>query len=153
MFLARRKPKTTIFTSFFGSGSEYRGIYSVSWLGPSKKIGIYAVFSMSQRRSCFMPKAQNHRKLQCSRAWQAPKKQRRSAKSVQNGPPKRILDFFSHPEPPKTYKHHQSNFMGGRPQEAPRVAKAMLSNHHCTARHRRILAATTLLLPKTGSKL
>ena len=91
-----------------------------------------------------MPKAQKHCKLQCFRAWQTQKNSKHLAKSVQNGPPKRTSQFFFHPEPRKTCKPHQPEGFWGRvaAEARPRVAKAMLSNHHCTARHRRIQALT-----------
>ena len=46
MFLAGRKPKTTVFTMFFASGSKKHGIYSVFWPAPSKNTGIYGGFTM-----------------------------------------------------------------------------------------------------------
>ena len=38
MFLAGRKPKTTVFTMFFASGSKKHGIYSVFWPTPGKTL-------------------------------------------------------------------------------------------------------------------
>ena len=66
----------------------------------------------------------------------------KSTKNAQQGPPKRIFEFyhlFSHPEPQKTWKpQHPERFSKRTAAPArPRVAKAMLSNHHHTARHRR----------------
>ena len=48
MFLAGRKPKTTVFTVFFAPGTKNHGIYSVLWPAPSKNTGIYAVFTILQ---------------------------------------------------------------------------------------------------------
>ena len=48
MFLAGWKPKTTVFTMCFASGSKNHGIYSVFVPAPSKNTGIYAVFTMLQ---------------------------------------------------------------------------------------------------------
>ena len=86
-----------------------------------------------------MPKAQKRCKLQSFALGTHQKNSKQLAKSVQNGPPKRILEFhnlFSHPEPQKTRKPASLKHFGGG--ALPRVAEAMLSNHHCTARHRRI---------------
>ena len=46
MFLAGRKPKTTVFTMFLGSGSKNHGIYKVFWPAPGKNTGMYAGFTM-----------------------------------------------------------------------------------------------------------
>ena len=48
MFLAGRKPKTTVFTVFFAPGTKNHGIYSVLWPAPSKNTCIYAVFTILQ---------------------------------------------------------------------------------------------------------
>ena len=48
MFFAPRKPKTTVFTMVFASGSKNHNIYSVFWTAPSKNTGIYAAFGMLQ---------------------------------------------------------------------------------------------------------
>jgi len=49
MFLAGRKPKTTVFTMFlFASGSKNHGIYNVFWPAPSKNTCIYAGYTMLQ---------------------------------------------------------------------------------------------------------
>ena len=64
--------------------------------------------------------------------------QKSTKKNAQQGPPKRICKFyplFSHPEPPKRENPSRlKDFRGGSAAPArPRVAKAMLSNHHRTA--------------------
>ena len=46
MLLAGRKPKTTVFTMFFASGSKKHCIYSVFWPAPNKNTGIYGGFTM-----------------------------------------------------------------------------------------------------------
>ena len=46
MFLAAWKPKTTVFTMLFASGSKKHGIYSVLWPAPSKNTSIYGGFTM-----------------------------------------------------------------------------------------------------------
>ena len=48
MFLAGRKPKTTVFTMFFASGTKNHGIYNFFWQAPSKNTSIYAGFTMLQ---------------------------------------------------------------------------------------------------------
>ena len=48
MIFALRKPKATVFTMFFAFGRKDNGIYSIVCLGPSKNIGIYAVFTLLQ---------------------------------------------------------------------------------------------------------
>ena len=69
MFLAGWKPKTTVFTMCFASGSKNHGIYSVFVPAPSKNTGIYAVFTMLQdvlptaqvvAKSCEIPKLEDH---------------------------------------------------------------------------------------------
>ena len=48
MFFAPQKPKTTIFTMFFASGSTNHGNYLFFWTAPSKNTHIHAVFGMLQ---------------------------------------------------------------------------------------------------------
>ena len=48
MFFSPRKPKTTVFTMLFASGSKNHNIYSVFWTAPSKNTGICAVSGMLQ---------------------------------------------------------------------------------------------------------
>ena len=145
MFLAPRQRKTTVFTRFWASANKNHGIYSVLWSGPSKNTGIYAVSSMLSQAFFWMPKAQKHCKLYDFYVWIAPKKHEKSTKirpkNAQQGLPKRIFKsypLFSYPEPPKTWKpQHPEGFSKRSAAPAcPRVAKAMLSNHHHTARHR-----------------
>ena len=48
MFLAPRKPRSTVLTLFFASNSKNHGIYNVFEAAPSKNTGIYTLFSMLQ---------------------------------------------------------------------------------------------------------
>ena len=51
MFLAPRKPRSTVLTLFFASNSKnhgIHGIYNVFEAAPSKNTGIYTLFSMLQ---------------------------------------------------------------------------------------------------------
>ena len=88
MFLAPWKPKTTIFTVFFVLPllAKNHGIYNVFLPGPSKNIGIYVVFSMWQEDVFSCQRHKKHCKITVKNGKQSPK-------SVQNGPPKRILEF------------------------------------------------------------
>ena len=65
MFLAGRKPKTTVFSMFFASGSKNHGVYSVFWPAPSKNTRIYAGFTMLQDVVSIFRKGQKDCKLQC----------------------------------------------------------------------------------------
>ena len=65
MFLAGRKPKTTVFTMFFASGSKKHGIYSVFWPAPSKNTGIYGGFHHVAKCGFLIRKEQKYCKLQC----------------------------------------------------------------------------------------
>ena len=94
-----------------------------------------------------MPKAQKHCKLHDFYAWTVPKKQEKwpkidqktSNKNLQNASSNFTL-FFPTPNPQKRENPSRlKDFRGGSAAGArPRVAKAMLSFPHYTARHRRI---------------
>ena len=61
-----RKPKTTVFTMFFASGSKKHGIYSGFWPAPSKNTGIYGCFTIYITKCGFLiRKEQKYCKLQC----------------------------------------------------------------------------------------
>ena len=66
MFLAGRKPKTTVFTMFFASGSKKHGIYSV-FFGQhlAKNTGIYGSFHHVTKCGFLIRKEQKYCKLQC----------------------------------------------------------------------------------------
>ena len=147
MFLAPRQRKTTVFTRFWASASKNHGIYSVLWPGPSKNTGIYAV-------SCMLSEAflgcQRHKNIvnytiftrgqyqKIMKNW--PKiDQKTPNKDLQNASSNFTL-FFPTPNPQKRENPSRlKDFRGGSAAGArPRVAKAMLSCHHYTARHRRI---------------
>ena len=146
MFLALRQRKTTVFTRFWASASKNHGIYSVLWPGPSKNTGIYAVSSMLSE--VFFG-CQRHKNIVNYRIFTRGPYQKKyeqltknRPKNAQQGPPKPIFKFyplFSHPEPAKTWKpQHPEGFSERSAAPArPRVGKAMLRNHHHTARHRR----------------
>ena len=93
MFSAPVKPKTTIFTVFFASGSKNHGICNVFWPGPSKNTGIYVVFSMLQEDVFSCQKQKNIVNYTIFALGNQPKNSKKSPKNVQNGPPKRILEF------------------------------------------------------------
>ena len=121
MFLAPWKPKTTVFTGLFASGSKNHGICHVFWPGPRENTGIYAVFSMLQEERFSCQKAQKHCKFHYFYASIAPKKHEKSTKNqpkiAQKGPPKRILEFYHRFFPlrtPKTCKPHQPEGFWGR---------------------------------------
>ena len=95
-----------------------------------------------------MPKAQKHCKLHDFYAWTVPKKQEKWPKIDQKTPNKNLQNassnftlFFPTPNPQKRENPSRlKDFRGGSAAGArPRVAKAMLSFPHYTARHRRIL--------------
>ena len=148
MFLAPRQRKTTVFTRFWASASKNHGIYSVLWPGPSKKHWYLRSFLHVVRSFFWMPKAQKHCKLHDFYEWAVPKNYEKLTKhrpkNAQQGPPKRICKFYSlfFPTPNPQKRENPSrlkDFRGGSAAGArPRVAKAMLSCHHYTARHRRI---------------
>ena len=124
--------KITVFTVFCGPGLA--------------KTLVFTQFPACCQKFFGMPKAQKHCKLHDFYAWTVPKKQENRPKNAQQGPPKRIFKFyplFSHPEPQKRENPSRlKDFRGGSAAGArPRVAKAMLSCHHYTARHRRIYEA------------
>ena len=93
MFSAPAKPKTTIFTVFFASGSKNHGICNVFWPGPSKNTGIYVVFSMLQERFFSCQKQKNTVNYSIFALGKEQKNGKKSPRSAQNGPPKRILKF------------------------------------------------------------
>ena len=59
MFLAGRKPKTTVFTMFLDSGSQNHGIYKVFWPAPGKNTGMHAGFTMLQDVVSIFEKVKN----------------------------------------------------------------------------------------------
>jgi hypothetical protein len=59
MFSAPWKPKTTVFTMVFSSGSKNHGIYNVFVPMPSKNIAIYATFTMLQDGVSICEKGKN----------------------------------------------------------------------------------------------
>ena len=119
MFLAPRQRKTTVFTRFWASASKNHGIYSVLWPGPSKNTGIYAFSSMLSE--AFF-RCQRHKNIvnyniftrgQYQKIW---KIDQTSTKNAQQGPPKRIFEFyhlFSHPKP-REYPSTLKDFRKGR---------------------------------------
>ena len=133
MFLAPRQRKTTVFTRFWASASKNHGIYSVLWPGPSKNTSIYAASSMLSEAffRCLRHKnIVNYRIFTRGQYQQIMKNWPKIDKKAQQGPPKRIFEFyhlFSHPEPRKTWKpQHPERFSKRSAGGArPRVAKAM----------------------------
>ena len=141
MFLAPRQRKTTVFTRFWASASKNHGIYSVLWPGPSKNTGIYAV-------SCMLSEAffgcQRHKNIvnytiftrgqyqKIMKNWKTD--QKTPNKDLQNASANFTL-FSPTPNPQKRENPSRlKDFRGGSAAPArPRVAKAMLSNHHRTA--------------------
>ena len=142
MFLAPRQRKTTVFTRFWASASKNHSIYSVLWPGPSKNTGIYAV-------SCMLSEAffgyQRHKNIvnytiftrgqyqKIMKNW--PKTDQKTPnKDLQNASANFTL-FSPTPNPQKRENPSKlKDFRGGSAAPArPRVAKAMLSNHHRTA--------------------
>ena len=84
MLFAPRKPKTTVFTTFFlASGSKNHGIYTVFVPVPSKSTLIYAVFTMLQDvvPICEKDKSTEFYDILASRAQQKSVKQ-----LLKNGP-------------------------------------------------------------------
>ena len=143
MFLAPRQRKTTVFTRFWASAS----IYSVLWPGPSKNTGIYAVSCMLSGDFFGCQRHKNIVNYTIFTRGQYQKNRKIDQKSTKKRPtrtPKthlQILPSFFPPRTPKNVKTPAGwRILGeGRRQgRAPRVAKAMLSCHHYTARHRRI---------------
>ena len=142
MFLAPRQRKTTVFTRFWASASKNHSIYSVLWPGPGKNTGIYAV-------SCMLSEAffgcQRHKNIvnytiftrgqyqKIMKNW-SKTDQKTPNKDLQNA--SAIFTIFS-PTPNPQKRENPSrlkDFRGGSAAPAhPRVAKAMLSNHHRTA--------------------
>ena len=127
MFLAPRQRKTTVCTRFWASASKNHGIYSVVWPGPSKNTGIYAVSSMLSE--AFF-RCQRHKNIVNYIIFTRGQYQKNMKNWAQQGPPKRIFEFyplFSHPEPRKTWKpQHPEGFSKRSAAPArPRVAKAM----------------------------
>ena len=146
MFLAPHQRKTTVFTRFWASASKNHGIYSVLWPEPSQNTAIYAV-------SCMLAKAffgcQRHKNIVNYTIFtrgQYQKNRKNDQKSTKKRPTRtskthlQILPSFFPPRTPKTWKPSRlKDFRGGSAAGArPRVAKAMLSFPHYTARHRRI---------------
>ena len=147
MFLAPHQRKTTVFTRFWASASKNHGIYSVLWPEPSQNTAIYAV-------SCMLAKAffgcQRHKNIVNYTIFtrgQYQKKQEKWPKIDQKTPNKNLQNassnftlFFPTPNPQKRENPSRlKDFRGGSAAGArPRVAKAMLSFPHYTARHRRI---------------
>ena len=147
MCLAPHQRKTTVFTRFWASASKNHGIYSVLWPEPSQNTAIYAV-------SCMLAKAffgcQRHKNIVNYTIFtrgQYPKNRKNDQKSTKKRPTRtskthlQILPSFFPPRTPKNVKTPAGwRILGeGRRQGArPRVAKAMLSFPHYTARHRRI---------------
>ena len=142
MFLAPRQRKTTVFMRFWASASKNHSIYSVLWPGPSKNTGIYAV-------SCMLSEAffgcQRHKNIvnytiftrgqyqKIMKHW--PKTDQKTPnKDLQNASANFTL-FSPTPNPQKRENPSRlKDFRGGSAAPArPRVAKAMLSNHHRTA--------------------
>ena len=69
MFLAPRKPKTTVFTISCATGSKNNSICSVFWALPSKNTGIewyWHDFQQLARSTFYLQKVQKHRNLWCS---------------------------------------------------------------------------------------
>ena len=131
MFQAPGKPKTTIFTAFFASGSKNHGICNVFWPGPSKNTGIYVVFSMLQEDVFSCQKQKNIVNYTIFALGKQPKNCKKSPKKcpkwtsethlgilafffpIQNGPKSPKIPFldvlkFRHPKiVQKLRKHHQ----------------------------------------------
>ena len=147
MFLAPRQRKTTVFTRFWASASKNHGIYNVLWPGPSKNTGIYAVFCMLSEAFFGCQRHKNIVNYTISTRGQYQKNMKLDQKSTKKRPTRtskthlQILpSFFPTPNPQKRENPSRlKDFRGGSAAGArPRVAKAMLSCHHYTARHRRI---------------
>ena len=132
---------------FFCLAFKNTGICSVLCISGPKSTGIYSIFCVF----CMAP-ANDVKTQKCCNLQHFVTSEKRKIvrKMCQNGtffrflgPPKRIFKFhplFVHPRPRKTWKPHQAKgFLGGSAAGArPRVAKAMLSFPHYTARRRRI---------------
>ena len=146
MFLAPHQRKTTVFTRFWASASKNHGIYSVLWPEPSQNTAIYAV-------SCMLAKAffgcQRHKNIVNYTILRvdSTKKTGKMTKIDQKTPNKNLQNassnftlFFPTPNPQKRENPSRlKDFRGGSAAGArPRVAKAMLSFPHYTARRRRI---------------
>ena len=147
MFLAPHQRKTTVFTRFWASVSKNHGIYSVLWPEPSQNTAIYAV-------SCMLAKAffgcQRHKNIVNYTIFtrgQYQKNRKNDQKSTKKRPTRtskthlQILPSFFPPRTPKNVKTPAGWRILGEGSAAgarPRVAKAMLSFPHYTARHRRI---------------
>ena len=109
-----------------------------------------------------MPKAQKHCKLHDFYAWTVPKKQEKWPKIDQKTPNKNLQNassnftlFFPTPNPQKRENPSRlKDFRGGSAAGArPRVAKAMLSFPHYTARHRRIKGCRPCRRPRTKKEV
>ena len=147
MFLAPHQRKTTVFTRCWASASKNHGIYSVLWPEPSQNTAIYAVSCMLAKVFFGCQRHKKHCKLHDFYAWTVPKKQEKWPKIDQKTPNKNLQNassnftlFFPTPNPQKRENPSRlKDFRGGSAAGArPRVAKAMLSFPHYTARHRRI---------------
>ena len=142
MFLAPRQRKTTVVTRFWAFASKNHGIYSVLWPGPSKSIGIYAVSSMLSQAFFGCQRHNNIVNYMIFTRGQHQKNMKTRPKIDQKTPNKDLQNassnftiFFPTPNPekrvnPSTLKDFRKSRRQGR---ARRVAKAMLSNHHCLA--------------------
>ena len=90
MFLARWKPKTTVFAVFFAPDRKNHDIF---FFGPDLgKHWYLRSFQHVARRTVFMPKAQKHCNCHRFRSWQAAKKTARLSQKV----PKTHLQACGH---------------------------------------------------------
>ena len=142
MFLAPRQRKTTGFTRFWASASKNHSIYSVLWPGPSKNTGIYAVSCMLSEAFFGCQRHKNSVNYTIFTRGQYQKIMKNWPKTDQKTPNKDLQNasanftiFSPTPNPQKRENPSRlKDFRGGSAAPArPRVAKAMLSNHHRTA--------------------
>ena len=77
----------------FSSDSENHGIYNVFLPGPSKNTGIYAVFSMLQEELFSCQRHKTNVNYSVFVLGKHQKSNKNPTKSVQNAPPKSILEF------------------------------------------------------------
>ena len=147
-FFTFSEQKYTVNTDVFGSApTQNHGIYSVLWPGPSKNTGIYAVSSMLSEAFFGCQRHKNIVNYTIFTRGQYQKIMKNWPKIDQKTPNKDLQNassnftlFFPTPNPQKRENPSRlKDFRGGSAAGAhPRVAKAMLSCHHYTARHRRI---------------
>ena len=160
-FFTFAEQKSTVNTNVFGSApTQNHGIYEVLSLCEQKSRYLQCFVARAWPKHCYlrsflhvgksffwMPKAQKHCKLHDFYAWTVPKKQETWPKIDQKTPNKNLQNassnftlFFPTPNPQKRENPSRlKDFRGGSAAGArPRVAKAMLSFPHYTARHRRI---------------